>query len=151
MNVHFMPVGNPAPPRPRSPDFLTSSTTWSGVIVSTTLRSASYPPDCSYTESVCDPSFPTFRVRTRSIAPPPASGKAVEEAVRLLRREVLVVVVVHLEHRRRAARAEALDAHERELPVGGRLAAMDAELPLEMPHQLVGAPEHARQRRAHLQ
>ena len=40
-NFHFMPVGNPAPPRPRSPEARTSSTIASGVIVVSALRAAS--------------------------------------------------------------------------------------------------------------
>ena len=40
MNDHLRPHGNPAPPRPRKPDFLTSSVTASGVIDVTALRSA---------------------------------------------------------------------------------------------------------------
>jgi len=41
--VHLMPVGNPAPPRPRSPDAVTVSVISSGVRVSA-LRSPSNPP-----------------------------------------------------------------------------------------------------------
>jgi hypothetical protein len=38
MKVHFKPVGNPAPPRPRNPDALTFSVISSGAIFSA-LRS----------------------------------------------------------------------------------------------------------------
>ena len=41
MNDHLRPVGNPAPPRPRSADFFTSAITASGAIFSPAiLRSA---------------------------------------------------------------------------------------------------------------
>jgi hypothetical protein len=43
MNDHFSPVGNPAPPRPRSPDALISSMTSAGFIF-TAFRRALYPP-----------------------------------------------------------------------------------------------------------
>ena len=39
-NVHFMPVENPAPPRPRRPEVFTSSITASGVMDVRTLLSA---------------------------------------------------------------------------------------------------------------
>jgi hypothetical protein len=40
MKPHFMPVGNPAPPRPRRPAFLTSSIMAAGVIDVTDFFSA---------------------------------------------------------------------------------------------------------------
>ena len=43
MNDHFIPVGKPAPPRPRRPESLTTETTSAGSIARA-VRSASYPP-----------------------------------------------------------------------------------------------------------
>ena len=40
-NFHFMPVGKPAPPRPRRPEARTSSMISSGCIVVSALRAAS--------------------------------------------------------------------------------------------------------------
>ena len=40
VNDHFLPVGNPAPPLPLSPDFSISSITSSGVISNRTFSSA---------------------------------------------------------------------------------------------------------------
>ena len=40
-NFHFMPVGNPAPPRPRRPDSRTVSTIVSGDMVVSAMRAAS--------------------------------------------------------------------------------------------------------------
>jgi hypothetical protein len=49
--VHLSPVGKPAPPRPRSADFLTSSVTASGFIEMAFL-SPSYPPVLTYSSYV---------------------------------------------------------------------------------------------------
>ncbi len=45
---HLMPVGKPAPPRPRSFAFLISSSTASGVICVSALSSEPYPPRAIY-------------------------------------------------------------------------------------------------------
>src|SRR5688500_4320892 len=57
-----------------------------------------------------------------------AGGELVEDPLQLLRIEVLVEVVVDLDHRRIRAAAEALDLDQREQPVLGGLLEADAEL-----------------------
>src|SRR5689334_4008260 len=64
---------------------------------------------------------------------------------------LVVLLVVHLEHRGRPARREALDLLEREATVGGALAVADPEPGLERPLDVAGAAELAREVPAHLQ
>src|SRR2546426_6263445 len=62
---HWVPVGNPAPPRPRRPDRFTRSTISSGGFWSA-IASASYPPCFLYTPSVCESGKLIVRVMTGS-------------------------------------------------------------------------------------
>ena len=60
-----------------------------------------------------------------------------------------VEVVVHLDHRRVHARAEALDLGEREQPVRARLASLDAQVRLDrVPAHTTQGAEAARTRSA---
>src|ERR1043165_2543882 len=67
----------------------------------------------------------------------------VQETVHRLRRDVLVVSVVHLDHRRGAAGAEAFHRDVGEAAVLGRLAVRDPELLLDLLLQLLAAEERA--------
>src|SRR2546425_12524057 len=95
-----------------------------------------------------DPGLWMLRVRmgskaTRLLQP-------LQDVVHLRGVERSVFPVVDLDERRPVAGAQALDRDQRELPVGARLAVPDAETCLEMGHQVVRAPERARQRTADL-
>src|SRR5205814_9692762 len=73
-----------------------------------------------------------------------------DQLVNLLGRQVLVVVKPDLHHRRGAAGAEALDLGERELPVFGRLARLDAQASRAVLGDFVRAEDLARERLANL-
>jgi hypothetical protein len=75
----------------------------------------------------------------------------VDERAAARARDALEVGVVHLQHRRGAARAEALDELQREAALGVGLAVDEVELLLEEVGELVGAGERARERPADLQ
>src|SRR5215831_16482014 len=65
MNDHFVPVGNPAPPRPRSPLAFTTSMTAAGSM-SRALRSPWYPPVARYRSIPAASASPHRAVRTGS-------------------------------------------------------------------------------------
>ncbi len=71
--------------------------------------------------------------------------RRVEDLVDALGGEVLVVLLVDLHHRRRAAAREALGRAQRDLAVGRGLARADAELLLAVPEDVARTPERAGQ------
>src|SRR5450756_2258629 len=121
--LHFCPVGNPAPPRPRRFESFTTCCTSAGVIPPSALRSAWYPPALSYSCRVS--ACPSER---RS----PVSGRSelrilLQDCVYLLRRQIAVKVVVHHHDRRAIAGAQANDGQQGESAIRGRFAQRDAQ------------------------
>src|SRR5208282_4515741 len=110
MKLHLTPVGKPAPPRPRSPEALSSSMIFSGGVFSRRIFShASYPPIVRYVFSVQLPGSASGSNTTWFISRGMRrSLQAVEHLIHLLRGQVLVVDVVDHHHRRVVARGEAL-------------------------------------------
>ena len=66
MISHFLPVGKPAPPRPRRPLALISSITCWGVIAVSTLPSAAYPSRAMYSSMFSGSMMPQLSRTMRS-------------------------------------------------------------------------------------
>src|SRR5680860_426924 len=127
MNDHFTPVGNPAPPRPRRPEFLTTLMT-SAREPPSALRSARYPPRSSQPLSVRAPGSPKYFDRTRvslgCLYGYAMLGYALNSKFTITSRQrsqnlrnvfgldVLIVLFIDLDDSREAACAEALDLHD---------------------------------------
>src|SRR5262245_22334595 len=137
MNDHFSPVANPAPPRPRCPDALTSLTSQSRPFAMIALVPSQAPrprapirPQSPLSSSMrsalgesCQRCWPADRrgqlaVNLRAGLRRAAGGEFVQNSCETLRREVLVVVIIDLRHRRVHAGPEALDLDPRECPIG---------------------------------
>src|SRR5574341_2611895 len=80
----------------------------------------------------------------RARGPARLSLQLLQQRVHLRLVQVLVVVEVDLHARPAAARRQALDAAQREAPVGRGFAVPDPELLLEVAEQAVGAHQRAR-------
>src|SRR5918994_2255226 len=148
MKPALRPVAKNAPPRPRSPDALSSSTICAGSIVRARAICA-YPPTARYSSSF---------VRSRSSAPARttigrsavATAHLSDDPRHVVRGHVLPVAMIDRDDRRPAATAEALDHPKRDLAVVGRLARANAELGFERLQDALCSEQPAADVRAHL-
>src|SRR5689334_22123190 len=135
-----MPVGNPAPPRPRRFDCLTSSVTSPGAIVSA-RRNPWYPPVYTYSERrAALPSGLKFFVSGFSIM---SSRILAQHVVDALGRKVGVKLSIHEHGRSSVARPETHDRQDGKFPVRGSSADGDLELLAEVIANLVAAHDPA--------
>src|SRR4051794_33258836 len=130
-NDHFCAAGKPAPPRPRIPASFTCSWMFAVSPARSTSRSTSYAPVARAPATVHESSGRSCirRVRIRVSSTNRGSRDRARVALAPLvllddrlgrrRRDVLVVLVVHLQRGCAAARGDALDLFDGHLRVGG--------------------------------
>src|SRR5438067_2100627 len=135
------PIGNPAPPRPRTPAARNSSIRACGAI-SRARASNSYPPIARYAASlVRSRSFEPASTISRT--PSAAIAQLLHDARHVLGPHGLAVAVVDRHDRAPAATAGALDEPQCDPAVRRRLARLDPELLLEGLDDLLRADERA--------
>src|SRR5579862_1977329 len=146
MSDALRPIGKPAPPRPRSVAFCSSSMSSSEDIARARSSPAPYPPTARYS---------AIFVRSWSSVPPRrvVIGSATERLDDLrdvLGLDVVPVAVIDRDDGCVAAAAEALDRAKRHVPVLGRLAGLHAERLLERLDNLLRSAQAAGEVRADL-
>ena len=112
-----------------------------------TFRSGGATPARRVGQLLADPAE---RAVPRHLVGPLAGPQVVDEHVDLVVGDAVEVAVVDLQARGLGAGRDALDVLERELPVGRRVAGLDAQAVLEVVQQLLAAEQHARDVRAHV-
>ena len=151
-NVHLRPVGKPAPPRPRRPDFLTSSVTFSGVMPpgqDLAQRCVAAVGDVGLDRAgvgLADPGEQNALHRQEALS----LDRRSSSCVHLPDVDGLVVRVVDHDRGRLVAARDALDLEQRERAVLRRLLEADAQAFPAMLHERAGPGQVAGEGRADL-
>src|SRR5664279_1714535 len=162
-NDHFIPVGKPAPPRPRRLEAFISAITQSAPF-SSAWRADWYPSSSRYlsiavaplpkrlestgTTSGWETRYAIFELLLSfqwRVGP-----VLLEHLVEFVRRQILIEVVVHLCGWAPTAGSNALHLFQRKQPVRRGLLILNSQLLLAMGEDLVRTPQHAADIRAHL-